>query len=105
MAGLKEAGIYPEFAQSDYEFAAIRQSEMQKRKDLTKKQNSNKIPFENAYVADCYKYIVTAGNNSQLIRKAMQRRNWWIEIQQVHSMYNFKWQPTSSGLNFNRLGN
>lgn len=37
---------------------------MQKRKDLTKKQNNSKIPFENAYVADCYKYIVTAGNNS-----------------------------------------
>lgn len=27
-----------------------------------------KVPFENAYVEDCYKFIVTAGNNSGLIR-------------------------------------
>lgn len=85
--------------------AAARQSELvHKRKDSIKKA-ANKIPFENAYAPDCYKFIVTPGNNSQMIRKAMQRRNWWIEIQQVHSMFNFKWQPTSGGLNFNRLGN
>jgi hypothetical protein len=52
---------------------------LHKRKDSIKKTVS-KIPFENAYAPDCYKFIVTAGNNSQLIRKAMQRRNWWIEI-------------------------
>ena len=37
MAGLREAGIYPEYSQNDYEFAAVRQSEMQKRKDQSKK--------------------------------------------------------------------
>lgn len=35
----------------------------------------------------------------------MQRRNWWIEIQPVHSMFNFKWQPFSAGINFKTLGN
>jgi len=28
MAGLREAGIYPEYSQNDYEFAEIRQSEL-----------------------------------------------------------------------------
>jgi hypothetical protein len=56
-----------------------------------KSDKKSKIPFENAYVEDCYKFIVIPGNNSGLIRKAMERRSWWIEIQPVHSMFNFKW--------------
>ena len=31
-------------------------------------------------VDDCFKFIVTPGNNSGLIRKAMEKRDWWIEI-------------------------
>ena len=53
---------------------------------------------------DCYKFIVTQGNNSGLIKKAMLRRSWWIEIQPVHTLFNFKWQPESKGINYNRLG-
>lgn len=45
------------------------------------------------------------GNNGSLIRKAMEKRSWWIEIQAVHSMYNFKWQPTSHGIKWERMGN
>lgn len=44
------------------------------------------------------------GNNSGLVRKAIERRDWWIEIPSVHSMYNFKWQPVSYGIKFDRLG-
>jgi hypothetical protein len=40
----------------------------------------SKIPFENAYIQDCYKFIAMPGNNSVVIRKAMERRSWWIEI-------------------------
>jgi|TARA_B110000285_G_C15133131_1_gene625004 hypothetical protein len=67
----------------------------QKRQTVTdlygKEKAKSKIPFENAYVEDCYKFIVNSGNNSQLIRKALERRSWWIEIPSVHSMFNFKW--------------
>jgi len=66
-------------------------------------KKTSKIPFSNAYVEDCYKFIVVAGNNSGLIRKALERRDWWIEIPAVHSMYNFKWQPVSYGIKFERL--
>jgi hypothetical protein len=55
-------------------------------------------------VEDCYKFIVVPGNNSGLVRKAIERREWWIEIPPVHSMYNFKWQPVSYGIKFDRLG-
>jgi hypothetical protein len=43
-------------------------------------KNKSKIPFENAYVDDCYKFIIMSGNNSQIIRKALEKRSWWIEI-------------------------
>ena len=68
------------------------------------KRAVSKIPFENAYVEDCYKFIIGYGNNSGLIRNALKARSWWIEIQPVHSMFNFKWNPTSDGIKFARLG-
>jgi|JI9StandDraft_1071089.scaffolds.fasta_scaffold135404_2 hypothetical protein len=55
------------------------------------KKEKSKIPFSNAYIEDCYKFIIVSGNNSGLIRRAMERRDWWIEIPAVHSMYNFRW--------------
>ena len=64
----------------------------------------SKIPFENAYVEDCYKFIIGYGNNSNIIRLALKQRSWWIEIQPVHSMFNFKWLPVSDGIKFARLG-
>ena len=68
------------------------------------KRAVSKIPFENAYVEDCYKFIIGYGNNSGLIRTALKQRSWWIEIQPVHSMFNFKWNPVSDGIKFARLG-
>ena len=68
------------------------------------KRAVSKIPFENAYVEDCYKFIIGYGNNSGLIRNALKQRSWWIEIQPVHSMFNFKWNPVSDGIKFARLG-
>ena len=68
------------------------------------KRVASKIPFENAYVEDCYKFIIGYGNNSNLIRNALKQRSWWIEIQPVHSMFNFKWNPFSAGIKFGRLG-
>jgi hypothetical protein len=46
---------------------------------------------------------VVPGNNSGLVRKAIERRDWWIEIPALHSMFNFKWQPVSNGIKFERL--
>jgi len=44
------------------------------------------------------------GNNSNNVSKVMGKRRWWIEIQPVHSLFNFKWQPVSSGIRFDKLG-
>ncbi|CAI2364892.1 unnamed protein product [Moneuplotes crassus] len=51
-----------------------------------------------------FKYIIVKGNNSGLIREALKTRPQWMEIPNIHSMYNFKWQPFSNGINFGSLG-
>lgn len=39
-----------------------------------------------------YKFIVTEGNNSRLVKKVLEVRPWWIE-EQTEDIYNFhfKW--------------
>lgn len=64
---------------------------------------SNRIAFSNIYNNQKYKYIVTAGNNSKLVKEAMRRRPWWIEIPNIDSIFNFKWQPFSFGMKFREL--
>lgn len=46
---------------------------------------------------------MTSGNNSKLIREAMSMRNWWVEIPNVDSAFNFKWQPVSYRMKFRKL--
>jgi len=53
-----------------------------------------------------YKYSVISGNNSALIKKCMLlRHDRWEECNHFDKLYNFKWQPTSRGINFNQNNN
>jgi hypothetical protein len=52
---------------------------------------------------DTYKYSIVQGNNSRLIKDAMDKRDGWSEASQPNTNFNFKWQPVSSGIRFNRL--
>lgn len=70
---------------------------------MSTSKTSPKIAFSNIYSKNKYKYIVTPGNNSNLIREAMQQRSWWVEIPNVDSAFNFKWQPVSYRMKFRKL--
>jgi len=49
-----------------------------------------------------YKFALITGNNSQCVRKCMAlRSDRWEETTHFDKLYNFKWQPTSRGINFN----
>ena len=63
----------------------------------------SKIPFSTIYSSDRFKYVIMPGNNSRLIKEAMQRRDWWIETPPFNSMFNFKWQPFSNGIRFDNV--
>jgi len=71
------------------------------RKKKNIKDNNSK--FAAAYFSTKYKFVIAPGNNSKLVREVMQKRNWWIEIPNYNSLYNFKWQPFSKGIKFEDL--
>lgn len=46
-----------------------------------------------------YTYMISEGNNSNLVRRVMQSRDsYWLEVADKQS--NFRWQPTSSKYSF-----
>lgn len=51
--------------------------------------------------------MIFSGNNSQLVKKIIERRSWWIEQPAINNMYslvaNFRWQPFSNGFRFESL--
>ena len=75
----------------------LQEKDKQIRKAL---KTHSKIPISNIYTPNKLKYIIAKGNNSQLIREAMEHRKGWIEIPNINSLYNFKWQPFSDGIKF-----
>ena len=50
------------------------------------------------------RYLIFKGNNSELVKQAMKRREKWSEgYYSITSTVNFIWQPTSYGVKFDRL--
>jgi len=58
---------------------------------VEKPAKKSDIPFSNLYNMKAMKYIVTSGNNSKLIKEAMKRRSWWIEMPPIPCKVHFKW--------------
>ena len=45
-----------------------------------------------------YKFYLGGGNNSDLVRKVLLKRDWWKETNEGNSMLvNFKWQQGIRG--------
>ena len=51
-----------------------------------------------------YRYILLRGNNDKLIKRVMETRQWWQKIQHTSTIFDFKWSPFSSKINFDFLG-
>jgi Tubulin-tyrosine ligase family len=50
------------------------------------------------------KYLIFKGNNSELIKDTMKKREQWVEgYYCITSTVSFIWQPTSTGIKFDRL--
>ena len=50
------------------------------------------------------RFLIIKGNNSGIIKEAMKRRDQWVEgFYCVTSTVNFIWQPTSTGIKFDKL--
>ena len=78
---------------------------------LLKNQNSEELKtvreaaqkYYNVMSSNKYKFIILEGNNSGIVRRIMQERDSWIELQFMCPQFNFKWQPWSRGIKFQNL--
>jgi len=43
------------------------------------------------------------GNNSGIVRRALEARPWWVELPFGGPNFNFLWQPFSNGINFDNI--
>ena len=51
-----------------------------------------------------YKYIVCAGNNSQIVKRCLElRKDRWEETHDFDTLFNFKWHPLSRGIKFEMI--
>ncbi|EGR34832.1 hypothetical protein IMG5_000600 [Ichthyophthirius multifiliis] len=81
-----------------------------KKSNLLKIQNQNQNQYKvkkqqnQLFSIKQKKYYIGSGNNSQIIRRIMQKRKGWVEIQYGSTMFvNLKWQQSSRGYQYNRL--
>lgn len=68
----------------------------------------NKMSKENKpSIADdgFYRYSLIRGNNHQLVKRVLEAREHWLELEQQHlTLYSFKWAPISRFINYEQLG-
>ena len=63
------------------------------------KQKSKPVFFSD----DPYTFVITFGNNSQIIRRCIEKRPDWKEAPEFTSIFDFKWQPFSKGFRFDQI--
>ena len=74
---------------------------VQIRKEYKEKEYNQSIQNKKTYI-----YIILPGNASYLIKNCMKHRiNWKEPFSSVTSIYNFRWQQLSFGIDYNLLGN
>ena len=44
------------------------------------------------------------GNNSDVVKRALEARPWWVELPANSPAFNFVWQPFLHGVKFEFLG-
>ena len=64
----------------------------------------NKMSKENKpMIADdgMYRYLILKGNNSNLVKRVLETREYWVELEQQHlTLFSFKWAPVSKLINY-----
>ena len=56
----------------------------------------NNVLIEN----NIFRYYIGTGNNSELVRRVMQKRINWKEVPSHYNTVHFRWHSTSRGLKY-----
>ena len=83
-----------------------RREEMEKRLARIRKTYQDREVNQSVQNMKTYIYLILPGNASYLVKNCMCHRvNWKEPFSSVTSLYNFKWQQLSFGIDYNSLGN
>ena len=83
-----------------------RKEEMENRLARIRKTYQDREVNQSEQNMKTYIYLILPGNASYLVKNCMCHRvNWKEPFSSVTSLYNFKWQQLSFGINYNSLGN
>ena len=83
-----------------------RKEEMEKRLARIRKSYQDREVNQSVQNMKTYIYLILPGNASYLVKNCMCHRvNWKEPFSSVTSLYNFKWQQLSFGIDYNSLGN
>ena len=75
------------------------------RKNYKEKDINNNNKNQRVEIIKTYHYLIIPGNASYLIKNCMQHRvNWKESFNAITSVFNFKWQQSSFGIDYNDLG-
>ena len=67
--------------------------------------DEKKISMKKSYKLKLFFYSILPGNASYLVQNCMcHRKNWKDSLNKVNSLFNFKWQQLSHGIDYNSLG-
>ena len=82
-----------------------RKEELRKRFVRVRKEYKDKEYLQSIENTKTYIYLILQGNASYLIKNCMNHRvNWKEAFSSVTSLFNFKWQQISFGIDYNSLG-
>ena len=82
-----------------------RKEELRKRFVKVRKEYKDKEYLQSVENTRTYIYLILQGNASYLIKNCMHHRvNWKEAFSTVTSLFNFKWQQISFGIDYNSLG-
>ena len=80
----------------------LKEEFLEKLNDVRKIYKEREIKKQNL---KCFYYLILPGNASYLVEKCMYHRiNWMKPFSIVSSLYNFKWQELSYGIDYSSLG-
>ena len=83
-----------------------KKEELEKRFARIRKSYQEKEFTQSLQNTKTYIYLILPGNASYLVKNCMCHRiNWREPFSTVTSLYNFKWQQLSFGIDYNSLGN
>ena len=76
---------------------------IEKQKEVKQRYNALSLNRNQTEGQDKLKYSIARGNNGALIKRVMETRPHWKELDKGLSLFQFRWAPVSDGINYDLI--